>query len=285
MAPASLKRVEKIEELRAAVAEARRAGKLIGFVPTLGGLHAGHGSLIEAARRDCGYVVVSVFLNALQFGPGEDFDAYPRDLEADQAFCERHGADVLFAPSHEEMYPREQLAFVEVDRLSGRLGSAFRPGHMRGVATVVAKLLNIVQPDFAYFGEKDPQQLAVVRRMTEDLNMPARIVACPTVREADGLAMSTRNRYLSPEERRRAPALHQALEKARSAAEAGERSAAALAAIVRGHLQRSEIEPQFVEVVDPDTLEPLETVTGRALIALAAYVGKTRLIDNVIVEV
>jgi pantoate--beta-alanine ligase len=218
--------IGSIQELRGTLTPIRTAGRTIGLVPTMGALHAGHGRLIETARRENDCVVVSVFVNPIQFDRSDDYDRYPRPLSNDVEFCTRLGVDFVFAPSVGEMYPRPQRAFVEVTEVSERLCGQFRPGHFRGVATVVLKLLNVVQPDRAYFGEKDAQQLAVIRRMAADLNVPVIVVEVPTLREADGLAMSSRNQLLSPEERQIAPVLSRALEKARDLILTGETRAA-----------------------------------------------------------
>ncbi|MBM4020333.1 MAG: pantoate--beta-alanine ligase [Planctomycetes bacterium] len=277
--------VESVAEVRAQAAEARRRGLRIGLVPTMGALHEGHASLIRAARAECGWVAVSIFVNPTQFGPGEDFARYPRPLEADAALCRREGIDLVFAPSAAEMYPAGFATAVRVAGLSEKMCGAFRPGHFDGVCTVVAKLFALVQPDAAYFGEKDAQQLAIVRRMAADLNLPVEVRGCPTVREPDGLAMSSRNAYLSPGERRQALALPAALAEARRAMETGERDAARLAALVRQRLAAAKgVELQYVAVVDPDTLEDLAIIGGQVLVALAARVGTTRLIDNVLLR-
>lgn len=273
--------VYTIDEARAAVAAARAQGKRIGFVPTLGGLHEGHGTLMDHSVKECGFSVVSVFVNALQFGPSEDFRKYPREIERDADFAALHGVDLVFAPPHEEMYPRDPLAFVEVVRMTDGLCGAFRPGHFRGVTTVVTKLLNIVQPDVVYFGEKDAQQLSVVQRMVSDLNFPVEVRPVGTVREEDGLAMSTRNRYLSSEERRSAGAIARGLTQAKALLASGERNPEAVKSAVRAAFAAEPlIKEQYIEVVDADELQPVSLIDGRVLVAVAAYLGKTRLIDN-----
>lgn len=276
--------VRSIAELRRAVAGCRGRGASIGLVPTMGALHAGHGALIEAARGDGGCVVVSVFVNPIQFNQASDYERYPRTLETDLRYAEERGADILFAPSIGEMYPAPSLAFVEVERLTEHLCGRFRPGHFRGVATVVAKLFNIVQPDRAYFGEKDAQQLAVIRRMVADLDFPVEILGVATVREADGLALSSRNQRLTAEQRAIAPALYRALcaaaERIRCGARVEPVKEAALAELGR----HPEIRVEYFEVVDPAELQPVIEVHGPALVALAAWVGGTRLIDNVSVR-
>lgn len=278
----SLELVHTIAETRARVAEARRQGRTIEFVPTMGALHEGHGSLMDLARRPHGFLVVSIFVNPIQFDRADDYERYPRTLDADVEFCRARGVDLVFAPSIEEMYPQPQRAFVEVQGLTEHLCGRFRPGHFRGVTTVVAKLFGIVQPDRAYFGEKDAQQLAVVRRMVQDLNMPVEIVACPTVREADGLAMSSRNRRLSPEERRAAPAIYRALQVAAAQVAAGQRDPAevrraALAVLENEPLLRTE----YFEIVDPEEIQPVARIEREVLIACAVWAGTTRLIDSV----
>ena len=278
-------RVERIEEVRRRIGEARGKGLRIGLVPTMGALHEGHASLLGRARAEMGLVVVSLFVNPTQFGPGEDFREYPRPLEKDLEVCRREGADLVFTPTAAEMYPAGLATTVRVAGMSEKMCGAFRPGHFDGVCTVVAKLLGIVQPDAAYFGEKDAQQLAIVRRMAADLNLPVEIHGCPLVREADGLALSSRNAYLSQAERRQALEISRALAEARRAILAGERDAARIGDGVRRRLAGAEgIGLEYVAVVDPDTLEDLEQIGEKALVAAAARVGKTRLIDNVLLR-
>jgi pantoate--beta-alanine ligase len=273
--------VRTVAALREALAPARRDGATIGVVPTMGALHAGHLSLIEAARRDTDVVVVTLFVNPTQFAPTEDLDAYPRDEAGDARAAEGAGADILFAPPVEEVYPDGFSTSVRVTGVSEPLeGAARGASHFDGVATVVTKLFNMVQPDLAYFGRKDAQQLAVIRRMVADLNLPVRIVGCPTVREPDGLAMSSRNAYLTPEERPRALALSRALAAAREAVEGGESDAAAVAAAARAPMDALGVEPEYLAVVDPETFQPVATVDGDVLVAVAARVGRARLIDN-----
>jgi len=272
--------IREIAPLRAFLARRRPDASPIALVPTMGALHAGHGRLIERARRECGTVVVSIFVNPIQFNQAEDFERYPRTLEADLNYCAQLGVDLVFAPGEGEMYPAPQLAFVDVERLTDHLCGRFRPGHFRGVATVVMKLFMIVQPDRAYFGQKDAQQLAVVRRMVADLNVPVEIVAVPTVREADGLALSSRNVRLSEQERRAAAVLYQGLEAARRAAARGLRDAHRLKQIAEEiFATRSEVRIEYLEIVDGE-MQPIETVGEGALIAVAAWIGATRLIDN-----
>jgi len=275
-------------ELRSALADARRAGQTIGLVPTMGYLHEGHLSLIRAARAECDLVVMSLFVNPTQFGPGEDLDRYPRDEERDLRLAGEAGADLVFAPPVEEVYAADAATAVEV---TGSLtevldGDQERrgPEHFRGVTTVVAKLFNVVGPDVAFFGQKDAQQAVVIRRMARDLDFPVRIEVRPTVREADGLAMSSRNAYLAPADRERAPALHRALAAAAAAAEPGTAVDAALRA-AREELAGAGVEPEYLEARDAGDLSPVETFNGRpVLIAVAAQLGRARLIDNVIVE-
>jgi pantoate--beta-alanine ligase len=273
--------VRTIAETRAALRVLRANGRSVGLVPTMGALHEGHLSLVRAARAACDVVVVSIFVNPTQFGPNEDFTKYPRTFEADVGALEREGVDLVFAPTAAEMYPAGATAFVEVAGVSDRLDGASRPGHFRGVATVVAKLFNTVQPDKAFFGQKDAAQVAVLRTMVRDLNFSLELVVYPTVREPDGLAMSSRNRYLSPEERRQALVLSRALREAERLASSGVTAADELIAAAEAVLAT---EPQarvdYCKVVDPDTLEDVADARGGALIAAAAFVGTTRLIDN-----
>ena len=255
--------------------------KTVGLVPTMGALHRGHEQLIQTAREECDIVTVSVFVNPLQFGPTEDYSRYPRTWSQDVEVCERNGVDLVFAPAVEEMYPTPQLTFVNVGRLDEHLCAKFRQGHFRGVATVVLKLLNIVRPDRAYFGEKDLQQLTIVRRMVSDLNLAVTIVGVPIVREADGLALSSRNKYLSPEERKAAPLLNRALQEAASRIRAGERD---VPQIRQGALEVMAVSPlirvEYFEIVDLDELQPQEVIRGPVRIAAAIWIGSTRLIDN-----
>lgn len=277
--------IPSIQELRSALASIRAAGRTIGLVPTMGALHAGHGRLIETARRETGCVVVSIFVNPIQFDRSDDYERYPRPLSSDVEFCSARGVDFVFAPPAQEMYPATPLAFVEVSGVSKHLCGQFRPGHFRGVATVVLKLLNIVQPDRAYFGEKDAQQLAVIRRMVADLNLLVTIVEVPTVREADGLAISSRNQHLSAEERRIAPVLSQALKKAAALIAAGGTLAAAIKQEALRILEtRPEVRVEYLEIVDAEDMQPVAEVTGPVRVAGAIWLGKTRLIDNVFCE-
>lgn len=276
------------EALREALREARRAERSIGLVPTMGALHEGHLSLVRAARGRCDLVVVTLFVNPAQFGPGEDLDAYPRDPDRDAELASEQGADLMFAPSVEEMYGDGLATAVEVTELTEVLcGAPGRRGqdHFRAVTTVVAKLLNIAQPDIAFFGQKDAQQAILIRRMVEDLDFPVRINVEPTVREPDGLAMSSRNRYLSAGERERAAALSAALDAARAVVAGGESSVDAMLDAARAHLAEAGIDPEYLEARDAEDLTPVESLNGRPiLVAVAAQVGRARLIDNVLIR-
>jgi pantoate--beta-alanine ligase len=275
--------VETSAELRAALAAARSDGAAVGFVPTMGALHAGHRSLLAAARRETGFVVASVFVNPLQFGPGEDLATYPRDRDGDLAVLEADGVDLAFLPGEREVWPAPPEVRLRVGALGERLEGARRPGHLDGVATVVAKLLHLVGPSRAYFGQKDAQQLAVVRRMVADLAFPNEIVACPTVREPDGLAVSSRNAYLSADERARAAVLYQALDAGRTRWAAGERDPAAMEKAAGDLLATAPgVEVEYVALVEPDGFGPVERAEAGHVLAVAARVGRTRLIDNVI---
>ncbi|MFM8903892.1 MAG: pantoate--beta-alanine ligase [Verrucomicrobiota bacterium] len=274
--------VRTVPELRKAVAAARTAGRRTGFVPTMGCLHEGHLALIRRAKERCEWVAVSIFVNPTQFGPGEDFGRYPRTLEEDLAGCRAAGASLVFAPGPEDFYPAGASTWVEETAVSQGLCGEFRPGHFRGVATVVAMLFNATQPDVAVFGRKDLQQLAVIRRMVRDLHMPVEIVAHETVREPDGLAMSSRNRYLSNEDRIRARAVPEALAAARAAVAAGETAADRVREAALDRLAREPaFRTQYCVVADAASLRPVERVTsGRTVIAVAGHLGATRLIDN-----
>jgi pantoate--beta-alanine ligase len=277
--------VRTVAALREALAAPRRAGLRIGLVPTMGALHDGHLSLIRRARADCELVVVSLFVNPAQFNEGRDLERYPRDEQRDRELAAAAGADVLFAPSADEVYPAGFATSVEVIGVSERLeGAARGPEHFRGVTTIVAKLFGMAQPDVAYFGQKDAQQVVVIRRLVADLDLPVEIVALPTVREPDGLAMSSRNALLSEAERDRARALPAALGAAAELAAGGERSAERLLAAAREPLAGDGVELDYLALVDPETLEPVERVERPALLALAARVGAVRLIDNVTID-
>ncbi len=255
----------------------------MGFVPTMGALHEGHLSLVRAAKASCDAVAASIFVNPAQFGPAEDLAKYPRNFERDRELFEKEGVELLFAPSIEEMYPAGAVTWVTVEGLSGKLDGRSRPGHFRGVTTVVAKLFHIVEPDTAFFGQKDAAQVAIIRRMARDLNFPVEIVACPIVREPDGLAMSSRNAYLDPQQRKQALVLHRALEHAKKLWEAGEYDAAKLAAAAQEEFAAEmSVRLDYFEIVDPGDLDPVESVSAGALVAVAAFVGTTRLIDNIL---
>ena len=274
--------VRTISELRAVLKALRENGSRIGFVPTMGYLHEGHAALIRQSTARCDHTVVSIFVNPTQFGPSEDLASYPRDLERDQALCLKLGVSVLFLPEASEVYPTGFCTFVEPGPLGSLLCGAFRPGHFRGVATVVAKLFNMVLPDLAFFGQKDLQQTVVIRRIVRDLNMPVDIVVAPIVREADGLALSSRNAYLSPADRKRATCLSRALFKAEEAFQAGERSSERLLDLARQELGEVD-ELHYLELVDAQNLDPLgREVTRTSAMCVAAVLGKTRLIDNVL---
>ncbi len=277
--------VHAVAELRAALAPARRGGLTIGLVPTMGALHEGHLSLIGRAREQCDVVVVSLFVNPAQFNERSDLERYPRRQQRDAELAAAAGANLLFAPSAEEVYPPGFATSVEVLGLTGRLEGASRGAeHFRGVTTVVTKLLCMAQPDVAYFGQKDAQQVVIIRRLVADLNLPVRIEVCPTVRASDGLAMSSRNALLSASERSQALALPAALGAARARAAAGERSAAVLLEAAREVLSAAGIEPEYVALVDPGTLEPCPALAGESLLAVAVRVGEVRLIDNVLLQ-
>lgn len=272
-----------IAEARAAIQASRSASQTLGFVPTMGALHQGHLSLVRAAMTACDLVAVSIFVNPTQFGPNEDYAKYPRTFEADSAALEREGVDLLFAPSAEEMYPAGASTFVDVEGVSDRLDGASRPGHFRGVATVVAKLFHIIGPDKAFFGQKDAAQVAVLRKMVRDLNFPLELVVCPIVREPDGLAMSSRNRYLSPTERKQAIVLSRALREVERLAGSGVTQVNQLLATAQSVLaSEPAVRIDYCKVVNPDTVEDLIDTRHGALVAIAAFVGTTRLIDNVL---
>jgi pantoate--beta-alanine ligase len=278
----TMKICNTIEDMRAACRAARRAGQRLGFVPTMGALHEGHLSLMRAARASCGMVAASIFVNPLQFAPNEDLAKYPRTFERDRELLEKEGVELLFAPPVEEMYPAGAVTWVTVEELSDKLDGRSRPSHFRGVTTVVAKLFHIAEPDAAFFGQKDAAQAAILRRMVRDLNFPVEIVACPIVRETDGLAMSSRNAYLNPEQRTQALVLHRSLQSVKKSWEAGEREAVNL--LTAGHDElagEKSVRLDYLEIVDPDSLDPLVSAAGGALVVVAAFVGTTRLIDNV----
>lgn len=277
--------VSTIKEVRAQVKAWKKEGLTIGFVPTMGYLHEGHGSLITKARENNDKVVVSIFVNPMQFGPTEDLASYPRDLEKDSAYCEELGADLIFHPEPEEMYTKDFCSYVDMDILTKELCGLSRPVHFRGVCTVVSKLFHIVTPDRAYFGQKDAQQLAIIRRMVEDLNMDIEIVGCPIVREADGLAKSSRNTYLSKEERKAALCLSRSIQIGQSLIEAGEKDAEKVLTKMKEEINKEALAKiDYVKCVNGLTMQQVTSIEGPILVALAVYIGKTRLIDNFMME-
>jgi pantoate--beta-alanine ligase len=279
-------RAATVADVRHAVAAARTRGLTVGLVPTMGALHAGHTSLIDAARVETGFVVVSIFVNPTQFGPNEDLARYPRPLEQDLRLCAEHGAELVFVPEVSVLYPAGFRTFVEVHELQDVLCGASRPGHFRGVATVVLKLLNIVGPDVAYFGQKDAQQVRLLRQMVRDLDVPVRIAVCPIVREPDGLALSSRNQYLDPDQRRSAAALFQALMEAQHLIRGGERDAAVIRRVLADRIAATPgARLDYAAVVDAETLQPLARLQGDVLLALAVHFGTTRLIDNLLLTI
>ncbi len=272
-----------ISEARAAVRS--QHAKRLGLVPTMGALHEGHLSLVRAAKAQSDAVAVSIFVNPTQFGPTEDLSKYPRQFDRDCRLLEKEGVDILFAPPVEEIYPDGVVTWVLVEGLSEKLDGRSRPGHFRGVTTIVAKLFHILEPEAAFFGQKDAAQLAVIRRMVQELNFRVEIVACPIVREPDGLAMSSRNAYLNPEERGRALVLQRSLQRAQQEFQAGERMAAKLISAAKDVLAREpHVALDYLEIVDPDTLDPVERISQTTLVAVAAYIGSTRLIDNIVID-
>lgn len=279
-----MKIVSTIEEVRAQVKEWKKEGQSIGFVPTMGYLHEGHMSLIDAAGEN-DKVVVSIFVNPMQFGPTEDLASYPRDLEHDAKLCEEHGVDLIFHPTPEEMYGDQFYSYVDMDVLTKELCGLSRPVHFRGVCTVVTKLFNIVTPDRAYFGQKDAQQLAVIKRMVKDLNMPLTITGCPIIREADGLAKSSRNTYLSIEEREAAHVLSRSIFLGKEMVEKGERDCKKILAAMTAEIEKEPLAKiDYVKIVDLDTMQQVEKIDRGILAAIAVYIGKTRLIDNFMYE-
>ena len=276
-----MKVVKTIKEVRDLVNEWKRSGETIALVPTMGYLHNGHASLIKRAKEENSKVVVSIFVNPIQFGPSEDLESYPRDLERDSEVCREVGADLIFNPDPSEMYLKTFDSYVEVNGITDGLCGAKRPGHFRGVTTVVSKLFNIVNPDRAYFGEKDAQQLAVIKKMVEDLNFNVEIVGCPIVREADGLALSSRNTYLNEEERKAALILNKSLMACKTSIENGVESVEKLKNAMRTLIESEKMAKiDYIEIVDSKTLDPVEKVEKDVLVAIAVYIGKTRLIDN-----
>ncbi len=280
-----MKTVTTIEEVRAQVKQWKKEGLCVGLVPTMGYLHEGHKSLIERSVSECDKTVVSIFVNPMQFGPNEDFASYPRDLAADQAVCASAGADLIFHPSVEEMYAPDFCSFVDMNGVTKELCGKSRPIHFRGVCTVVSKLFHIVTPQKAYFGQKDAQQLAVIRRMVRDLNMDIEIVGCPIVREADGLAKSSRNTYLNAQERQAALVLSKAIFLGQSMAQNGERSGKVITDAMRKLISEEPMARiDYVQMVDRDSIEPVDFIEGPVLVAIAVYIGTTRLIDNFVFE-
>jgi pantoate--beta-alanine ligase len=276
--------IRTIKRLRQVLGQYRRKGEAVGFVPTMGALHSGHMSLIRAARRENDKVVVSIFVNPTQFGPAEDYQRYPRTFRQDALSCRREGVDIIFVPEAKEMFPAGYKTFVTVEDLSQLMCGRFRPGHFRGVATVVAKLFNIVQPDIAYFGQKDAQQAVVIRKMVDDLNLPIKMRVLPTMREKDGLAMSSRNTCLSAQERRDALVLFRALQLAKLLIQHGQKDAARIIQRMKELIRKKKsAKIDYAAIVDANTLVPLRKITAKCLIALAVRVGKTRLIDNILI--
>ncbi len=281
-----MKIFSKIDDLKRKLKEEREKGKSIGFVPTMGYLHEGHLSLVRQSIKENALTVVSIFVNPIQFGPGEDFERYPRDMERDKRLLEKEGVHYLFFPSNEEMYPTGFKTFVEVAELGKKLCGKSRPGHFRGVTTVVLKLFNIVQPDRAYFGQKDAQQAIIIKKMVKDLNLDVDIVVMPIVREEDGLAMSSRNVYLNEEERKNATVLYKSLKEAEKMIKMGERDAEKIINRMREVIMSyPKALIDYIEIVDTEELNPVNPIKGKFLIALAVYIGKARLIDNMILEV
>jgi pantoate--beta-alanine ligase len=277
--------ISTVAEMQAICREVRRSGKSLGFVPTMGALHEGHLSLVRSARAHNQTVAASIFVNPLQFGPNEDFSKYPRAMERDKALLEAEKVDLLFAPSAEEMYPKGAVTEVYVAGLSEKLDGKSRPGHFKGVTTVVAKLFEIVRPDRAYFGQKDAAQVAVLRKMVQDLNMDVELIVCPIVRERDGLAMSSRNAYLTAEERKHALVLNRALMRVQAMADRGEKNAAMLREAGKQVIgEEPSARLDYFEIVDANTLDSVEDISKGALVAVAAYVGTTRLIDNLVLH-
>lgn len=280
-----MKIVSTINEVREQVKEWKKEGNTIGFVPTMGYLHEGHASLIDAARKNNGKVVVSIFVNPIQFGPNEDLASYPRDLEHDAKLCEEHGVDLIFHPTPDEMYGDNFYTFVDMDVLTKELCGLSRPVHFRGVCTVVSKLFNIVTPDNAYFGQKDAQQLAIIKRMVKDLNMPLSIHGCPIIREEDGRAKSSRNTYLSPEERKAALVLSRSVFLGEKMVKEGERDCKKVIAAMTAEIEKEPLAKiDYVKIVDLSTMQQIDTIEHGILAAMAVYIGKTRLIDNFMIE-
>ncbi|MCR4336202.1 MAG: pantoate--beta-alanine ligase [Candidatus Omnitrophica bacterium] len=281
-----MKAITQINSLKIFLNQARRKNQTIGFVPTMGAFHGGHLKLMNVSRRENDISVVSIFVNPTQFGPAEDFSSYPRDKKRDCSLAKKENVDIIFYPSVEEMYPRRYGTYVDVERVTATLCGVSRPGHFRGVATVVAKLLNIVEPDTIYLGQKDAQQCVVIKEMVRDLNFPVKVRVIPTVREADGLAMSSRNQYLLERERKEAPVLYQALLEAKQVAMEGERRVQRIIELVRKRIENLACaQIDYIACVDAETLQPLEKLEGKVLLALAVKFGRARLIDNIIFHV
>lgn len=281
-----MKTAKTIKSVRKLVKAARSKGKIIGLVPTMGALHIGHISLIKKAKQQTDFVVISIFVNPTQFSPNEDFKKYPRPIKNDLAVCRKAGVDVVFAPTAKQMYPQENLSWVNIEKLTEPLCGKFRPGHFRGVATVCTKLFNIVMPDVAYFGQKDAQQVIVIKRMAADLNMPLKIVICPTVRQADGLAVSSRNQYLTEQEKKDATYIYKALKKSESLIKQGAQKSKTIISEMRKILnQIPSVKIEYISIVDAETLQEVEKIAGEVLVAAAVKIGSTRLIDNILVDV
>ena len=277
---------ETTKSVRELVKAARDRGQKIGFVPTMGALHAGHISLIEAAVKQCDFIVVSIFVNSTQFCPGEDFEKYPRPVDADLQICRESGVDVVFTPTTQQMYGKNNLTWVTVEKLTELLCGKFRPGHFRGVTTVCAKLLNVVAPDLAYFGQKDAQQAVVIKKMVADLNMPLHIVICPTVRHQDGLAVSSRNQYLTEQQRKDATLIYKALQKCREMIDSGATDTKSVIGEIRQILDKPPaINIEYASIVDAETLQAVDPIDGKILVALAVKIGNARLIDNILLDV
>jgi pantoate--beta-alanine ligase len=282
-----MKVITTVKDMKKYSRKARQEGKRIGFVPTMGALHDGHLSLVEAARKECNVIVMSIFVNPSQFGPGEDFEKYPRQMDEDRKKAEEAGVDCIFTPEAEEMFPEGYTTYVEPQgSVANALCGKSRPDHFRGVATVVAKFFNIVRPDKSYFGQKDAQQAVIIERMTEDLNIDTIVAVAPIVRERDGLAMSSRNSYLSEDERSQALGLYHSLKWAEEAAAGGERASSMIKGGMKNILSEGkDVQIDYIEVLDARALQPLEKIRDNTLIAVAAFVGKTRLIDNIVVRI
>lgn len=280
-----MKIIDNIQDVRAEINTALRQNKTIGFVPTMGALHIGHESLMQAAAKQCDYVVVSIFVNPTQFEPGSDYQSYPRDLQTDAEICRKNKVDLIFAPTTEQMYPQKQITWVSVEQLTETLCGQYRPGHFRGVCTVCTKLFNIIGPHKAFFGQKDAQQAIIIKKMVADLNMPLQIEICPTVRQPDGLAVSSRNKYLNADQRKQAPKIYEALSNCSTAVKRGLKEPEKLIQKMAHTLSTApDIKPEYIEIVDTETLEPAEWIDKPVLVAIAAKLGPARLIDNIIID-